>query len=78
MAPFRSRIRLEGLTPIEYGYIVVDIMHSSMFVSRNCTNMSMRIRLIYDHIYSILITIIICTVKKTVLPHGISMQTYQV
>jgi len=45
MALFRSRIRLEGLTPIEYGYIVIDIMHFGMFVSRNFTNMSMRIRL---------------------------------
>jgi len=37
----------------------------------------MRIRLTYDHIYIVTLTIIICAVKKTDLPHGISMQTYQ-
>jgi len=75
MALFRWRIRLECLTPIEYGHITIDIIYLGMFVSRNCTNVSMRIGLAYDCIYIITIIITIYVQLKRSIYH---VQTYQV
>ena len=75
MVLFRWRIRLECLTPIEYGHITIDIIYLGMFVSRNCTNVSMRIGLAYDCIYIITIIITIYVRLKRSIYH---VQTYQV